>query len=87
MYLMLGLWKERRLNRAQPKSLSAANAEPRLKQKMISGLGGGGGSETKISRNFGPRLNGSVQSNQKSFEKTGPLFEVDHFSPVGLVGI
>ena len=24
--------------------------------------------------------NGSVQSNRKSFEKTGPLFEVDHFS-------
>ena len=78
MNLMLGLWKERRLNRAQPKSLSAANAEPRLKQKMIWGLGG---VEEAV------RLNGSVQSNQKSFEKTGPLFEVDHFSPVGLVGI
>ena len=41
---------------------------------------GGGGSETKVSGNFGPRLNGSVQSNWKSFEKTGPLFEMDHFS-------
>ena len=35
---------------------------------------------TKISGNFSPRLNGSVQSNRKSFENTGPLFEVDHFS-------
>ena len=34
---------------------------------------------TKISGNFSPRLNGSVQSNRKSFENTGPLFEVDHF--------
>ena len=35
---------------------------------------------TKISGNFGPKLNGSVRSNRKSFEKTGPPFEVDHFS-------
>ena len=35
---------------------------------------------TKISGNFGPKLDGSVRSNRKSFEKTGPLFEVDHFS-------
>ena len=35
---------------------------------------------TKISGNFGPKLNGSVLSNQKSFEKTGPPFEVDQFS-------
>ena len=35
---------------------------------------------TKISRNFGPKLNGSVQPNPKSFEKTSPPFEVDHFS-------
>ena len=33
---------------------------------------------TKISGNFGPKLNGSVRSNRKSFEKTGPPFEVDH---------
>ena len=32
----------------------------------------------KISANFGPKLNGSVRSNRKSFEKTGPPFEVDH---------
>ena len=31
---------------------------------------------TKISGNFGPKLNGSVRSNGKSFEKTGPPFEV-----------
>ena len=31
---------------------------------------------TKISGNFGPKLNGSVRSNRKSFEKTGPHFEV-----------
>ena len=35
---------------------------------------------TKISGNFGPKLNGSVRSNRKSFEKTGPPFEEDHFS-------
>ena len=35
---------------------------------------------TKISGDFGPKLNGSVRSNRKSFEKTGPPFEVDHFS-------
>ena len=35
---------------------------------------------TKISGNFSPKLNGSVWSNRKSFEKTGPPFEVDHFS-------
>ena len=35
---------------------------------------------TKISGNFGPKLNGSVRSNLKSFEKTGPSFEVVLFS-------
>ena len=35
---------------------------------------------TKISGNFGSKLNGSVRSNRKSFEKTGPPFEVDQFS-------
>ena len=35
---------------------------------------------TKIAGNFGPKLDGSVWSYQKSFEKTGPPFEVDHFS-------
>ena len=35
---------------------------------------------TKISGNFDPKLNGSVRSNRKSFEKTGPPFEVVHFS-------
>ena len=35
---------------------------------------------SKIARNFGPKLDGSVQPNQKSFEKTGPPFQVDHFS-------
>ena len=35
---------------------------------------------TKISRNFCPKLNGSVRSSRKSFEKTGSPFEVDHFS-------
>ena len=35
---------------------------------------------TKISGHFGPKLNGSVRSNRKSFEKTGPPFEVDQFS-------
>ena len=35
---------------------------------------------TKISGIFGPKLNGSVWSDRKSFENTGPPFEVDHFS-------
>ena len=35
---------------------------------------------TKISGNFGAKLNGSVRSNRKSFEKTGPPFEVVLFS-------
>ena len=35
---------------------------------------------TKISGNFGLKLNGSVQPNWKSFEKISPPFEVDHFS-------
>ena len=35
---------------------------------------------TKISGNFGRKLNGSVRSNRKSFEKTGPPFEVVLFS-------
>ena len=35
---------------------------------------------TKISGHFGPKLNGSVRSNRKNFEKTGPPFEVDQFS-------
>ena len=35
---------------------------------------------TKINGNFGPKLNGSVRSNRKSFEKTGPPFEVVLFS-------
>ena len=34
----------------------------------------------KISGNFGPKLNGSVRSNRKSFEKTVPPFEVVFFS-------
>ena len=35
---------------------------------------------TKMSGNFGPKLNGSVRSNRKSFEKKGPPFEVVLFS-------
>ena len=35
---------------------------------------------TKIFGNFGPKLNGLVRSNRKSFEKTSLPFEVDHFS-------
>ena len=35
---------------------------------------------TKISGNFGLNLNGSARSKRKSFEKTGPPFEVDHFT-------
>ena len=35
---------------------------------------------TKMCEDFGPKLNGVVWSNRKSFEKTGPPLEVDHFS-------
>ena len=35
---------------------------------------------TKISGNFGPKLNESVRSNRKSSGKTGPPFEVVLFS-------
>ena len=35
---------------------------------------------TKFSGNFGLKVNGSVRSNRKSFEKSGPPFEVDLFS-------
>ena len=35
---------------------------------------------TKVSGNSGPKLNGSVRSNRKSFEKNGPPFEVVLFS-------
>ena len=40
----------------------------------------GANHSTKLSGNFGPKLNGSVPSNQKSIEKSGPPFEVDNFS-------
>ena len=36
--------------------------------------------QPKFPENFGPKLNGSVRSNRKSFEKTGPPFEVVLFS-------
>ena len=41
---------------------------------------------TKISGNFGPKLNGSVRSNRKSFEKNWSTFSRPLF-PVGPVGI
>ena len=49
-------------------------------EKFFSGHSGGAIHSTKISGNFGPKLNGSVRSNRKSFEKTGPPFEVVLFS-------
>ena len=47
---------------------------------MIGGVTMGAIHSTKISENFGPKPNGSVRSNRKSFEKTGPPFEVFLFS-------
>ena len=47
---------------------------------MIGGVTMGAIHLTKISGNFRPKLDGSARSNRKSFEKTGPPFEVDHFS-------
>jgi len=34
---------------------------------------------TKISGHLGVKLNGTVRSNRRSFEKIGPPLEVDHF--------
>ena len=51
------------------------NIKSHAREKPLSAI-----HSTKISENFGPKLNGSVWSNRKSFEKTGPPFEVDHFS-------
>ena len=36
-------------------------------------------------QNFGPKLSGSVRSNLKSFEKTGPPFDMLTAFPVGVV--
>ena len=41
---------------------------------------GGAIHSTKISGNFGLKLNGSVRSNWKSYEEIRPPFKVDHFS-------
>ena len=51
-----------------------------VKCPRFAWVGNGAIHSTKISRNFGPKLNGSVRSNRKSFEKTGPPFEVVLFS-------
>ena len=47
-----------------------------VRQREITGAN----HSTKISGNFGLKLNGSVRSNRKSFEKSGPSFQVDLFS-------
>ena len=49
--------------------------KPRYSQQIVGAI-----HSTKLSGNFGPKLNGSVRSNRKSFEKTGPPFEVVPFS-------
>ena len=51
-----------------------------VKCPRFARVGNGAIHSTKISRNFGPKLNGSVRSKRKSFEKTGPPFEVVLFS-------
>ena len=51
-----------------------------LEEKGFRLLSLGAIHSTKISGNFGPKLNGSVRSNRKRFEKTGPPFEVVLFS-------
>ena len=48
---------------------------PKNKRQM-GGNSWGAIHSTKISENFGPKLEGSVRSNWKSFEKTGPPFDV-----------
>ena len=52
---------------------------PKNKRQM-GGNSWGAIHSTKISENFGPKLEGSVRSNWKSLEKTGPPFEVVLFS-------
>ena len=44
---------------------------------LQKGKWGGALHSTKISRNFGLKLNGSARSNGKSFEKNWSIFEVD----------
>ena len=52
-----------------------------LRKRKFSSTGSKGAiHSTKISGNFGPKLNGSLRSNRKSFEKTGPPFEVVLFT-------
>ena len=62
------------VNGKQPTFLKRSKAERETRDS------GGAIHSTKISGNFGPKLNGSVRSNRKSFEKTGPPFEVVLFS-------
>ena len=65
------LWKGTLLNLCRQRE--TVHCYPRM-------LTGGAIHSTKISENFGPKLNGSVRSNRKSFEKTCPPFEANHFS-------
>ena len=61
--------KERRLNRAQPKSSSTANVEPRLKQKMM-----GEGAGRMWARSIEPKfLEISVQNSRDLFSSTGKV--------------
>ena len=57
-----------------------SNAHVDFEQRKVSLETRGAIHSTKISGNFGPKLNGSVRSNRKGFEKTGPPFEVVLFS-------
>ena len=64
-------------------SLSLSSSEPSL--PLSSGKDqayktGSTKGRDSFNQNFGPKLNGSVRSNWKSFKKTGPPFELDHFS-------
>ena len=69
------------MNRSRPSVIIIKGAIHSTKiQTGPTGKTGGAIHSTKISGNFGPKLNGSVRSNRKKLEKTGPPFEVDHFS-------
>ena len=68
---------------AQSELLKSADHTPASRGTQVAtGCLNHGGAihSTKISGTFGPKLNGSVRSNRKSFEKTGPPFEVVLFS-------
>ena len=61
-------------------SINQKSGRQTFRRRFVSGSRLGAIHSIKISGNLGPKLNGSVRSNRKSFEKIGPPFEVVLFS-------